>query len=177
MVLQIGPHVHIGRYRAHTEAAYAEPERTLHGLRLQVAIEQLQQELTASRREEQAIRDEANRVSKSGGMQSIWCHPSTWWSRCGGNHQSRVAVQTRQRSGTHLRCMQVCEEQAVQLRQAEDQIRSLDDQLSQALSRTKELQVGSGRMLLRGCMGCIPNLSHEALPVADFHAPLPVRDA
>jgi hypothetical protein len=30
---------------------------------LQVAIEQLQQELTASRREEQAIRDEANRVS------------------------------------------------------------------------------------------------------------------
>lgn len=49
--------------------------------------------------------------------------------------------------------LQVCEAQGAQLRQAEEQVQLLQEQLQQVAKQTKEFQVRSQSRLVCGCKG------------------------
>lgn len=122
-----------------------------------MAIEQLQAELTASRKEEQAIRDEAQRVSL---VLRLWCvgFPVSCICAitcrtahgCGNFHNNATAylcmshpthkLKTSAGLPCQLLAPQICDDQAGELRRAEEQLQQMEAALMSRNQQVSSLQ-------------------------------------
>jgi hypothetical protein len=116
-------------------------------LLLQVAIEQLQSELTASRKEEAVIREEAQRVRGAVDTQHRW--------------QPALPKTRSTCTPLHAPTSQICDDQAAELRRAEEQLAAVQSALA---ARTSQVRV---------CRVHCVQLPHTSSPLQPFTPSLP----